>query len=89
MYVFQQDRKVPSGIMTEKNKIKWVFKKPLNPQESEEIANRILSEDLPLDNNLLTDEEESDSEDGEFDSQMLLLIFPDLQNNLFRELQIW
>lgn len=49
-------------------KIRWLYTKPLSASELQDIADKILTEDLPLDNNLLTDEDESDSEDTNPDS---------------------
>lgn len=59
--------------MAEK-RIKWLYtKKVLSEQELEELANHILVEDLPLDNNLLTDEEDDgdDLDDFPFDNDFV------------------
>ncbi|KAG5893519.1 hypothetical protein JTB14_017229 [Gonioctena quinquepunctata] len=43
--------------------IPWLFKKPLTEKESQEVADRILFEDLPLDNLEVTDIEDEEEDD--------------------------
>lgn len=43
--------------------IKWYYKRLLSNEELNEIADQILLEDLPLDNNIDTDVEKSDNEE--------------------------
>lgn len=61
-------------------KIKWLSRKPLTPSELEDIAEQIFSEDLPLDNNFMTDEEMSDSEDADFQSDLFIDYLPNLSS---------
>ncbi|KAK4874318.1 hypothetical protein RN001_013678 [Aquatica leii] len=44
--------------------IKWHYSRPLSDTELHEISHQILSEDLPLDNNIDTDVEGSDNEEN-------------------------
>ncbi|KAG5886486.1 hypothetical protein JTB14_034403 [Gonioctena quinquepunctata] len=58
--------KVPLGIMASNSKpdnIPWLFKKPLTEKELQELADRILFEDLPLDNLEVTDIEDEEEDD--------------------------
>lgn len=47
--------KVPSGMADKK--LKWNYKRPLSEHELIELADAILCEDIPLDNEIFTDEE--------------------------------
>ncbi|KAG5887545.1 hypothetical protein JTB14_000401 [Gonioctena quinquepunctata] len=71
MIVIYRSPKVPSGIMASNSKpdnIPWLFKKPLTEKELQELADRILFEDLPLDNLEVTDIEEEDDDLDEITS---------------------